>query len=79
MALVLVLGSVVRREVWAVKLLGKRINTVYITEVIIIFIYPRLTWLFIKKVFIIQVLKFLMTFHKILKMFLTILRDLKEF
>jgi hypothetical protein len=31
--------------------------TVYIPEVVIIFTFPRLTWIFIKKLFIIQVLK----------------------
>jgi hypothetical protein len=51
---------------------------VYRPERVTIFIYPRLTWLLIKKVFIIQVLKFLVTFHKILKTFLTILKDLKD-
>jgi hypothetical protein len=38
---------------------------------------PQTNWLFIKKEFIIQVLKYLVIFHQILKILLTILRDLK--
>jgi len=43
----------------------------------VIFIYLRQTWLFIKKEFIIQVVKYLIIIHKILKIHLAILRDLK--
>jgi hypothetical protein len=51
---------------------------VYIPEVVIIFFYPKLTWLFVKSVFIIQGFESLITFRNILKMFLRI-KDVKEF
>jgi len=43
-----------------------------------IYIYLIKTWLFIKKEFITQVLKSLIIFHQILKIFLEILREFKK-
>jgi hypothetical protein len=44
-----------------------------------IYNYRKQTWIFFEEKFFIQMLKSLIIFHQILKIFLEILRDLKEF
>ena len=68
------LWLITKATLWQIKKIA-----VYIPFMAVIYIYLRQTWLFIRKEFIIHVLKSLIIFCQILKIHLAILRDLREF